>query len=167
VLVGGPTLAPYFREKLNSGLGIALDYSVDPLPVVARGAAIFAGTQRLSNGKRADVQAGQFAIDFKYPPVGVDSEPTVGGKVSGSIETDFTGFSVELVNAKTKWSSGKIALRKDGVFITTLRAERGTLDNHLTAQPDFLGCSWPIISSTSRFDVSCRACSIAASPSIP
>jgi molecular chaperone DnaK len=125
VLVGGPTLAPYFREELNSGLGIALDYSVDPLTVVARGAAIFAGTQRLSSGKRADVQSGQFAIDFKYQPVGVDSEPTVGGKVSGSIETDFTGFSVELINAKTKWSSGKIALRKDGVFITTLRAERG------------------------------------------
>jgi molecular chaperone DnaK len=125
VLVGGPTLAPYFRERLSSGLGIALDHSVDPLTVVARGAAIFAGTQRLTKGKQADAQAGQFIIDFKYQPVGVDSEPTVGGKVAGSSETDFTGFCIELINVKTKWSSGKIALRKDGVFITTLRAERG------------------------------------------
>src|SRR6202030_1337418 len=47
ILVGGPTLAPYFREILASELKIPLDHSVDPLTVVARGAAVFAGTQRL------------------------------------------------------------------------------------------------------------------------
>jgi molecular chaperone DnaK len=50
VLVGGPTLAPYLREMLldpKEGLGIPLDYSIDPLTVVVQGAAIFAGTQRL------------------------------------------------------------------------------------------------------------------------
>ena len=48
ILVGGPTLAPYFREILASKLGIPLDHNVDPLTVVASGAAVFAGTQRLN-----------------------------------------------------------------------------------------------------------------------
>ena len=42
ILVGGPTLAPYFRELLAAKLGIPLDHSVDPLTVVASGAAVFA-----------------------------------------------------------------------------------------------------------------------------
>lgn len=50
LLVGGTTLAPGLRERLadpQCGLGIAVDHSQDPTTVVARGAAIFAGTVRL------------------------------------------------------------------------------------------------------------------------
>ena len=53
LLVGGPTLMPLMRQRLadrKAGLGIALESSIDPLTVVARGAAIFAGTQRLESG---------------------------------------------------------------------------------------------------------------------
>jgi len=46
VFVGGPTLAPYFRELVKERLQIPYDVGVDPLTVVARGAAIFAGSQR-------------------------------------------------------------------------------------------------------------------------
>ena len=53
ILVGGPTLAPYFRDILADKLGIPLDHSVDPLTVVAQGAAVFAGTQRLDRSVRA------------------------------------------------------------------------------------------------------------------
>ena len=42
--------------------------------------------------------------------------PVIGGKVSGSTAKDFTGFTLELVNTKTQWRSGKIALAADGVF---------------------------------------------------
>lgn len=125
ILVGGPTLAPYFRELLASSLGIPLDHSVDPLTVVARGAAVFAGTQRFTGRAAAPVAAGDFAIDLKYKPVGMDSDPMVGGKVSGSSTEDFTGFTLELVNTKTQWRSGKISLRADGVFIANLHAEKG------------------------------------------
>ncbi|MFC7105791.1 Hsp70 family protein [Nonomuraea rubra] len=49
LLVGGVTLSPGLRERLSDprhGLGIELDLSLDPTTVVARGAAIFAGTLR-------------------------------------------------------------------------------------------------------------------------
>ncbi len=45
ILVGGPTKAEYFRARLRERIGIRLDHSVDPMTVVATGAAIFAGTQ--------------------------------------------------------------------------------------------------------------------------
>jgi molecular chaperone DnaK len=49
LLVGGATLAPGLRELLTDpreGLGITLDHSQDPSTVVARGAAVYAGTVR-------------------------------------------------------------------------------------------------------------------------
>jgi molecular chaperone DnaK len=125
ILVGGPTLAQYFREVLKTGLGIPLDYTADPLTVVARGAAIFAGTQRLDRTVSAPAAAGEYAIDLKHKPVGMDSAPMVGGKVSNESTNDFTGFTLELVNTKTQWRSGKIALRTDGIFLVSLHAERG------------------------------------------
>jgi molecular chaperone DnaK len=48
ILVGGPTVTPYLRQVLpdtKDGLGIPIDFSVDPLTVVAQGAALFAGGQ--------------------------------------------------------------------------------------------------------------------------
>ena len=125
ILVGGPTLAPYFREMLASELGIPLDYSADPLTVVARGAAVFAGTQRLNLRAATPVAADEFSVDLKHKPVGMDSAPMVGGKISGAATKDFTGFILELVNPKTQWRSGKIAVRPDGVFMASLHAERG------------------------------------------
>jgi molecular chaperone DnaK len=125
ILVGGPTLAPYFRELLRSSLGIPLDHSVDPLTVVARGAAVFSGTQQFNGHAAAPVAAGEYAINLRHKPVGVDSAPMAGGKVSGRSTEDFTGFTLELVNRKTQWRSGKISLRADGVFIASLHAEPG------------------------------------------
>ncbi|EDY20132.1 2-alkenal reductase [Chthoniobacter flavus Ellin428] len=125
ILVGGPTLAPYFRELLGRSLGIPLDHSVDPLTVVARGAAVFAGTQRFNGRAAAPVPAGEYSVDLRHKPVGMDSAPMVGGKISGASTEDFTGFTLELVNTKTQWRSGRIPLRADGVFIATLHAERG------------------------------------------
>lgn len=129
ILVGGPTLAPYFREMLARHLGIALDHSVDPLTVVARGAAVFAGTQRFNARASVPVAAGEYSIDLKYKPVGLDSAPMVGGKVSGPSTQSFVGFTLELVNTKTQWRSGKISLRSDGIFTANLHAERGERNN--------------------------------------
>lgn len=125
ILVGGPTLAPYFREMLTTTLGIAIDHSVDPLTVVARGAAVFAGTQRLARRRAAPAGVGEYLIDLKHRAVGMDSAPMIGGKVSGTSTQDFTGFTLEFVNSKTQWRSGKIPVRENGVFTANLHAERG------------------------------------------
>lgn len=126
ILVGGPTLAPYFREILAAKLGIPLDHSVDPLTVVASGAAVFAGTQRLDARVVAPAAIGEYQLELakSFKPVGLDSAPMVGGKVSSVSAQDFTGFTLELVNTKTQWRSGKVSLRPDGVFLANLHAEK-------------------------------------------
>src|SRR5207247_680628 len=45
VLVGGPTMTPMIRASLYHAFGIGLNTRLDPMTVVAQGAAIFASSQ--------------------------------------------------------------------------------------------------------------------------
>jgi molecular chaperone DnaK len=127
VLVGGPTVTPLFREVLpdtKDGLGIPIDFSVDPLTVVAQGAALFAGGQRRPE-VRGPAPAGEFTLSLEYKPIGTDIEPLVAGRIEGRSMTSFQGFVIRLMNtdAQPPWDSGKIPLSATGTFIATLRAE--------------------------------------------
>ena len=125
IFVGGPTLAPYFRELVKQRLPIPFDVDVDPLTVVARGAAIFAGSQRLAS-KAASVPstAAQLAVELIYKPVGADPEPLVGGKIATPAGMTLAGYTIEVVNQQSKWRSGKVLLKENGAFQFAVRAER-------------------------------------------
>ncbi len=156
VLVGGPTLTPRLRELLadpKDGLGIKLDFSIDPLTIVARGAAIFAGTQRIEGIARQAAAAGHFGLELKYKPVGTDLEPQVGGRLlaPGGGAADFSAYTIEFVHPAMRppWRSGKIRLSAAGTFFTTLVAARGVQNTYaievadpagsrLATQPDSL-----------------------------
>lgn len=126
ILVGGPTLAPYFRDILTDNLGVPLDHGVDPMTVVARGAAVFAGTQRIQRGMaKRPVQAGTFALSVNYNPVGADEDPRVSGEVSAPDGSSMEGFAIEFYNRQTMWSSGRIMLREEGKFTLRILAEAG------------------------------------------
>lgn len=125
ILVGGPTLAPYFREILTSGLNIPLDFTIDPLTVVARGAAVFAGTQRLEGKAMPTADAGQFNVVLKYKPIGADEEFTLRGEVTSPSGSSVDGFTIEFVSQNTHWRSGKVALKADGKYKIRLIAEKG------------------------------------------
>lgn len=126
ILVGGPTLTPYLRDRLTDpkdGLGIPLEFSIDPLTVVVRGAAMFAGTQRVEGPARSAVSH-RHVIKLDYKPIGSDTEPTVGGQVFASNGERLTGYAVEFVNQDSRpaWRSGKLPLGPDGTFLTNLWA---------------------------------------------
>jgi molecular chaperone DnaK len=139
ILVGGPTKAPYFREMLANGLGISIDHSVDPLTVVARGAAVFAGTQKVDSRLKVAAKTGEFKIDLKYKPVGHDTEPLVGGKIESLDGSSVEGFVLEFINSKTQWRSGKLTLGADGVFATNLFANKGERNVFTIELHDALG----------------------------
>jgi len=131
ILVGGPTKAPYFRDCLASGFGVAPDTSMDPLTAVAKGAAVFAGTQRVNAKLSRPTQEGEFNLELEYSPVGAETDPIVGGKVNHPAGASLEGYSIEVVNEKTKWRSGKIQLRANGTFVLNLHAEKGERNNFL------------------------------------
>lgn len=129
LLVGGTTFMPAVREALedpHKGLGIPLEFGIDPITVVARGAAIFAGMQRVPEGSHK-VRAGQYRLELEYEPAGSDTDPPIGGLVLGEGGDDLSGFTIEFFNpaAHPPWRSGKVALDPGGFFQTTLWAEKG------------------------------------------
>jgi molecular chaperone DnaK len=129
LLVGGPTQAPYLRQLLAdgaNGLGIALDFGVDPMTAVARGAAIFSGTQRVECGPQP-VKIGEYGLELDYKPVGSDPEPVVGGRVLASPGSVPAGLTIEFTNAAVRppWRSGKIGVSPEGSFVAQLWAEKG------------------------------------------
>lgn len=153
ILVGGPTLAPYFREMLQEGLGIPLDNSVDALTVVARGAAVFAGTQRLGAGMQPRASVGQFALDLKYSPVGAEVDPKVGGRVTAPGGAALAGFTIEIVNQRSKWRSGRIPLRSDGTFFADIMAEKGVKNVFVVELADASGTAREIVPNEFSYTV--------------
>jgi molecular chaperone DnaK len=125
IFVGGPTLAPYFRAIVKQRLGIPFDFNVDPLTVVARGAAVFAGTQRLASGQRAPARGNRFGVELIYKPVGAESDPLIGGRFSPPTDISMVGYTLEIINQQTKWRSGKVTLTENPAFQLNVRAEKG------------------------------------------
>lgn len=128
LLVGGPTLMPYLRQRLADkaqGLGITLEFSRDPFTVVAQGAAVFAATQPLAIDKPP--QAGEYNVNLDYKAIGPDVEPLVSGQVITANGDDLSKCTIEFVNkeARPPWRSGKVGLSPDGRFMTNLWAEKG------------------------------------------
>lgn len=135
IMVGGTSLIPYLREMLldpNEGLGIPLESSIYPITVVAKGAAIFASTQRIFD-QGIKPPKNEFLLELDYQPVGADSEPLVGGKVISDDQDNFEGYTIEFVNktARPEWRSGKVGINSEGGFITQLWAEKGKKNEFL------------------------------------
>jgi molecular chaperone DnaK len=131
VLVGGPTQMPYFREVLADpkiGLGIPLDFSVDPMTVVAQGAAIFARTQKLPRAAAAAAAAGAAGgsvvpVELECDAVGADEEVLVAGRIRLGDGQTAAGHTIEF--SKPGWRSGRIRISAEGAFMTHLLAQRG------------------------------------------
>jgi molecular chaperone DnaK len=146
LLVGGPTLSPYLRDRLadpEHGLGIPIDHSQDPLTVVARGAAVFAGTQRRPDPSPAR-REGRFQVALEYTPIGPDIEPLIAGRIRAAGEAapeDLSGYHVELVatGAGTQWRSGRFPVGADGLFTVVAWAERGLRNTYRVELTDSHG----------------------------
>jgi len=141
ILVGGPTLTPLFRDMLTKKLGIALEFHVDPLTVVARGAAIFAGTQIIPEVSRRQVPipTGHFKLELDYKPIGEEVEPTIGGRVVAPDGASLEGYTLEFAESKTGWRSGKIDIGADGAFISAVYADRDRKNEFLIELRDANG----------------------------
>jgi len=124
ILVGGSSKFPWLRERVESELETRLDFSIDPITVVARGAAVFAGTLRLAV-EQGPVPAGTYKIQLEYDPVGSETDPTVDGRITPPSGASTTGLSVEIVELRSQWRSGAIRISSNGMFTTAIHAEKG------------------------------------------
>lgn len=124
LMVGGTTLNPWVREAVQAELGTQVEYGIDPVTVVARGAAIFASTKPVPDREDAiALPKGTWRIQIEHEPVGNASDPDIGGCVTGPEGQSAEGYTIEFVDTKTQWRSGRITLGAEGVFMTQLHAE--------------------------------------------
>lgn len=78
VMVGGPTLTPFLPRRIEEVVGTSASHHVDPMTIVAKGAALFASTQRVpaSLGSRAAAVArNAIELCLEYPSMTTDPEP--------------------------------------------------------------------------------------------
>ena len=123
LVVGGPTRTPYIQEQVKAHFG-TIESRIDPMTVVARGAALYASTQRIPQGNRSQVSRSGSVLDVKvaYTPVSSDSDAEVGVAITPVPQN----ASVVITRADKGWHSGSIPLPSSGKVLTTvvLRARK-------------------------------------------
>ena len=82
VLVGGPTLMPGLRARIGDLFDGRIAAGIDPMTIVARGAALYAGSVGLdaTPAARASAPAPGLAVRIEHPSVTADLEPFVVGR---------------------------------------------------------------------------------------
>lgn len=124
VLVGGSAQIPYIKDRLIREFKITIDSSVDPLTVVARGACIFATSQRIPKeflNKAKETTADTKTLVLNYESLTSEEEETVTGVVEELKDSD-DEYYVQIQSEGKFYSGSKIRL-KGGKFFDTIALE--------------------------------------------
>jgi molecular chaperone DnaK len=126
ILVGGPTYSPILRRMLKEQITDNVDTSVDPMTVVAKGAALFASTISVSDEvKETTRDKTKLQLDIKYEATSVELDEMVNLKV---LKEKTTGTFPEKIYADVVrfdglWSSGKKLIGEKATIIDVLLVE--------------------------------------------
>jgi molecular chaperone DnaK len=123
ILVGGTTLIPFIKQKLEDTLKIKVDSSVDPLTVVANGACIFAIGQKIPKEflQATPKKAGIHSIDLHYASLTSDTEESVTGSIDGL--DDKGEYSLQMQSESGTFTGPKIKINK-GKFYYTVKVQK-------------------------------------------
>jgi molecular chaperone DnaK len=121
ILVGGPTLTPLIREMLKEQVSDNVDTTVDPMTVVAKGAALFASTINRETIAPPS-NAGSADLEINYDSTTVETDVLINIKCK-NYET-FKGEKIfaEVHRSDGAWSSSRIELNsKAKIFEVILK----------------------------------------------
>ncbi len=126
ILVGGPTYSPVLRRMLKEQITDKVDTSVDPMTVVAKGAALFASTISVSDEvKESTRDKTKLQLDLKYEATTVELDEMVNLKV---LKEKTTGtfpekIYADIVRFDGAWSSGKKLIGEKASIVEVLLVE--------------------------------------------
>lgn len=127
LLVGGSTFVPLVRKELKKEFPIQLDCSLNPMTVVAEGAALFAASQFIEDDDdQEQVYKGDYALDIEYEPItSLDTENVCGTIVgaNGRINKVKIECIADETSVNSIWSSGwsEIRNKNTGAFDIDVR----------------------------------------------
>jgi molecular chaperone DnaK len=126
ILVGGPTYSPILRKMLKEQITDKVDTSVDPMTVVAKGAALFASTISVSEEvKEVTRDKTKLQLDLKYEATSVELDVMINLKV---LKEKTTGelpekIYADIIRSDEAWSSGKKLISEKASLIDLVLAE--------------------------------------------
>lgn len=118
VLVGGPTVMPALRRKVGEALQAKFGDGLDPMTLVAQGAALFAGTVGLDGrpAPKTPVAAEGPNVWLQFPAMTSDETPFLVGKLLEPRDIR----AIRLERSDGGWTSEEAALSADHAFSTML-----------------------------------------------
>ncbi len=125
VFVGGPTLMPALRERVGALFGGRVAEGIDPMTIVARGAALYAATVGLEArppSREEAVQTGM-VLRVEHPAVTVDTEPFVVGRFLPA-KGEEVPLSVQIARLDGGFTSDEAEVSAEGAFVVQVRLER-------------------------------------------
>lgn len=126
ILVGGPTYSPILRRMLKEQITDKVDTSVDPMTVVAKGAALFASTISVSDEvKETTRDKTKLQLDIKYEATTVELDEMVNLKVLNEKTTRTFPEKIyaDVVRFDGLWSSGKKLIGEKATIVDVLLVE--------------------------------------------
>lgn len=124
ILVGGPTQLPFIKKRLENELKIPVDTSTDPLTAIAKGACIYAMSQKipanLQKNKTA-VDKSAYEIELNYESLSSNDDELVTGVID-KLKDSTEEYFIRIQNANNTYNSGDIKL-KNGKFSVNLVIE--------------------------------------------
>jgi molecular chaperone DnaK len=127
LLVGGPTMMPYVRQRVQKEISDRINVTIDPMTAVAAGAALYASTRTIpADIRKFDTAKLQLILNHPETTVkesvplkiSVDEERT-----TGEIPEE---ISINLSRSDGLWTSGKIATTEPETEIELALAQGST-----------------------------------------
>lgn len=125
VFVGGPTLMPALRERIGGFFGGRVAEGIDPMTIVARGAALYAATAGLE-ARPADTAPAAppgIAVKMEHPAVTADTQPFVVGRFL-PVEGEELPAQVRISRADGGFTSPETPVSAEGSFVLQVELVR-------------------------------------------
>ena len=158
LLVGGSTFIPLVRQRLAEEFGVELDSSLNPMTVVAAGAAIYASTSVIDVEETIEITSTDNAIvNLTYDPISSEETVNVIGKVANIQDVNIAKVKVDCSMSKdfsgVCWTSGWMDLldQSTGIFDVDVLLQKGALNHFRVTACDEKGSE--IIIENPFFDI--------------
>lgn len=124
VFVGGPTITPLVRSCIGDLFGGRIAEGVDPMTLVARGAALFAATSALEARAPTPGAASRgLVLKLEYPAATADPEPFVIGRLL-ELPQDLVPLRVRAERADGGFATPDTEVAPEGGFSLQVKLER-------------------------------------------
>jgi molecular chaperone DnaK len=126
ILVGGPTYSPVLRQMLKEQITEKVDTSVDPMTVVAKGAALFASTIPIRDEIKKEIRdETKLQLDLTYEATSVETEELITIRVLKDKSSGQFPDKVysEIVRSDGGWSSARTLISERASLVNVLLNE--------------------------------------------